>query len=62
MQTEKQTALKERQAAEVLGVSIRTLQAWRYKRTGPDYLKLGGAVRYEPAALEAFKMKSRVQA
>ena len=43
--------LNEKQAAEFLNVSPRTLQAWRVKGGGPAFLKLGAAVRYRPEAL-----------
>lgn len=44
--------LTERQVAELLEVSIRTLQAWRMQNDGPPYIKVGFAVRYDPADLE----------
>lgn len=34
------------QAAELLGVSPRTLEDWRYRGCGPSYRKLGRSVRY----------------
>jgi hypothetical protein len=33
-------------AAEYLGFSIRTLQAWRVERKGPPYCRPSGSVRY----------------
>jgi hypothetical protein len=33
--------LNEKEAAEYLRVSARTLQGWRHKRIGPAYAKLG---------------------
>lgn len=44
----------EQEAAERLGVSIRTLQKWRLRGGGPVYRKFGSAVRYGEADLEAF--------
>jgi excisionase family DNA binding protein len=44
----------ERQAARYLNLSPRTLQAWRRKGDGPRYLKLGAAVRYDRADLDAW--------
>ncbi|EIC23784.1 helix-turn-helix transcriptional regulator [Thiorhodovibrio frisius] len=44
----------ETQAALYLGVSPRTLQAWRVRGTGPQFVKLGRSVRYDRAALDAF--------
>ena len=40
-------ALNENQAAEFLGVSARTLQAWRVRGGGPRYVKIGRSVRYQ---------------
>lgn len=33
--------LTEKEAADLLKLSIRTLQQWRYKKKGPPYIKLG---------------------
>lgn len=39
--------LKEAQAAEVLQVSLSTLQKWRMMNKGPRYYRLGGRmIRY----------------
>lgn len=36
----------ERDAAEFLGVSVKTMQSWRAKGEGPRFAKFGRAVRY----------------
>ena len=48
--------LTEVQAAEVLNVSIRTLQAWRVRGGGPRFCRLGSgrAVRYRNSDLAAY--------
>lgn len=47
--------LTETQAAQVLSLSIRTLQAWRLKGSGPRFVRLSGrAVRYRNSDLAAF--------
>jgi len=46
--------LDQRQAAEMLGLSVKTLEAWRWRGRGPRWRKIGGAVRYEPADLREF--------
>lgn len=46
--------LTERQAAAVLGLSHRTLQAWRVRGGGPQYAKIGSNVRYRRADLDAW--------
>jgi len=51
--------LTEREAAERLGLSVRTLQKWRLLGSGPQFLKLGHAVRYDPADLERYLESSR---
>lgn len=42
------------QAATYLGVKPGTLEAWRVRGGGPEYIKLGKAVRYRQEALDAF--------
>lgn len=44
----------ERDASELLGVSVRTLQKWRLQGNGPRFVKLGHAVRYDVKDLEAY--------
>ena len=51
--------LTEREAAELLCVSFRTLQVWRSKGKGPAYIKLGRTVRYDPADLRRWIDQSR---
>lgn len=46
--------LTERQAAAILDLSHRTLQAWRVRGGGPQFIKLGSNVRYRPADLDAW--------
>ena len=48
-------ALNETQAAQLLGLSVRTLQAWRVRGGGPRYCKVGRAVRYQRKVLIAFQ-------
>ncbi len=43
---ELQNVLNEEQAAKLLNVSIKTLQGWRQRKTGPRYFKLSNRVRY----------------
>jgi excisionase family DNA binding protein len=46
--------LRTKEAAEVLNVAVSTLEAWRVRGGGPEYVKLGKAVRYSDDALEKF--------
>ena len=48
-------ALNENQASEFLGVSVRTLQAWRVRGGGPAYTKMGRLVRYQRRSLMSFQ-------
>lgn len=47
-----------REAARVLGIDERTLEGWRRKGTGPEYIRYSHkCVRYQPAALREFKAR-----
>lgn len=46
--------MPEIDAAQFLGLSVRTLQQWRVTGGGPRFTKLGRAVRYAPGDLRAF--------
>ena len=48
------TLLTEAQAADVLNLSVRTLQAWRLKGGGPLFVHAGRAVRYRRRDLFAW--------
>lgn len=52
--------LRERQAAQILNVSPKTLQKWRYEKTGPKYFKDEHTVRYSLEALQEY-IKERTQ-
>lgn len=38
--------LAEQEVADVLGLNVKTLRAWRLYQKGPRYAKFGRAVRY----------------
>ena len=44
--------LTDGELAEALGLSQQTLANWRWSGDGPPYLKINGAVRYRPSAVE----------
>ena len=46
--------VNEAEAAHMLSLSVKTLRRWRWAGKGPRFLKLGAAVRYDPADLTAF--------
>jgi predicted DNA-binding transcriptional regulator AlpA len=47
-------ALTEQEVAARFGLSVATLRAWRWKRKGPRFVRLGRAVRYMPDDLDQF--------
>ncbi len=55
-------AVTEREVADLLGLSVATLRAWRHRGQGPRFLRLGRAVRYLPADLADFVRASAVDA
>ena len=50
--TELDALLTEHEAAYLLGISVRTLQAWRTRNSGPPFARLGRLVRYRRSMLE----------
>ncbi|WP_281775882.1 helix-turn-helix domain-containing protein, partial [Bifidobacterium ruminantium] len=40
------------QVSQMLGVSVKTLEKWRWERRNLPYVKLGAAVRYRESDLE----------
>lgn len=47
--------LDQHEAAAILNLTNpRTLAAWRLRRQGPPYVKIGASVRYSPEALRAW--------
>ena len=46
--------LNPEEAAAFLGVKSSTLAAWRHKKTGPRYAKLGSKVMYDQNDLETW--------
>jgi predicted DNA-binding transcriptional regulator AlpA len=53
-------ALTEREVAELLGLSVATLHAWRHRGKGPRFLRLGRSVRYLPSDVADFVRASAV--
>jgi predicted DNA-binding transcriptional regulator AlpA len=53
--------VNERRAAEILGMQVKTLQEWRTSGKGCPFVKIGRAVRYSLADLDAFIAKNTVQ-
>ncbi len=53
-EAESDSLLGEAQAAKLLNLSVRTLQAWRTKRSGPSFVRAGRAIRYRKRDLYAW--------
>lgn len=52
--------LDPQETSNYVKVPLRTLDAWRYRGTGPAYLKVGRHVRYRRADLDAWLDAQRV--
>lgn len=53
--------LTDRQVEEIYGIPRRQLQQLRYLKRGPAYERLGRAIRYVRADVEAWLKKGRVE-
>ncbi len=58
-QLETERLLNEKEVAELFSVKVSTLRRWRWCGRGPSFLKLGGAVRYDPQELKNFLAASK---
>lgn len=52
--------LTPEKVAEITGLSIDTLAQWRSLKRGIPYLKIGRAVRYDSADVQAYLERCRV--
>ncbi len=60
MNTQERSLLTEAEAATFLRLKPVTLKKWRCRGRGPDYVRLGSAIRYELAALQAYLDQVRI--
>ena len=51
----------EREVATILGVSVKTVQGWRFRGGGPPSVKLAGVVRYPMDSFEAWIAPGQVR-
>lgn len=51
--------LREKDVAEILNISARTLQNWRYRGGGPVFVRLGRSIRYQANDLQNFICEQR---
>jgi excisionase family DNA binding protein len=54
-------AMTEQEVARRLRLSVATLRAWRHRRRGPRYVRLGRAVRYLVSDVDQFVQSSAVE-
>ena len=54
--------MNEKQAAEFFGLSVKTIQSWRFKRRGPAYHVLNDrTIRYALEDLQAYAQSGKVK-
>jgi len=51
--------LTEVETARILSLKVATLRRWRWEGKEPEFLKIGNAVRYDPAVLDQYISASR---
>jgi len=52
--------VKEQTVSEITGYKLPTLRNHRHLRKGIPYIKAGRSVRYDPADVEAYMQKNRI--
>ena len=61
---ETQKLLTNSEAADLLGLSPRTLESWRAahpKPVGPKFLRIGRSIRYRPADVNGYLTRRTVE-
>lgn len=53
--------LTQPELARRFRVSPRTLERWRWLKTGPNYIKLGGKIVYALDDIEAYERRRRAE-
>lgn len=53
--------LPPKDAADRMGLKHRTLEHWRWRGKGPDFIRIGGRVMYDPEALQRWLDKNTVR-
>ena len=53
--------LTAREVTKLYAIPLGTLSQWRTRKTGPDYFKINGSVRYSVEELDRFFESSRVK-
>lgn len=55
------TYLNQNELAARWRISARTLERWKWRRTGPQFHKLGGKVAYSLADVETYERRRRAE-
>jgi len=55
-----EAAVQEAEAARILGCTVACLRAWRYRKFGPAFIRVGRLVRYQTSELLDFMDRNRV--
>jgi len=55
------TYLNQQELADRWRLSPRTLERWRWLKTGPNYIKIGGKVTYALTDVEAYERRRRAE-
>lgn len=46
--------LNQKEVADILGVSPKTLEYWRWKQVGPKFCKIGKLARYKESDVRSY--------
>ncbi|MDQ3007206.1 MAG: helix-turn-helix domain-containing protein [Chloroflexota bacterium] len=46
--------LTEKDVARIIGVSQRTLQNWRQRKEGPNFVRVSSCIRYRPSDIALY--------
>lgn len=52
--------ISEKEAANFLNISVKTIQAWRYKGYGPTYIKFAKKIAYTVSDLQSFVESQKI--
>ena len=58
--TQRFVPMAEQQVADLLGMSVKTLRAWRLQNRGPRFVRFGRSVRYYLHDIEAYIQRCEV--
>lgn len=58
---EKKLNLNSKQAAQILGVSPSSVEAWRKQGIGLDYIEVGGRILYPKLKIAEFQVLKKVK-